>query len=175
MAKKELTATQKKNRYKALQYVTFAGEFISVLTPFIIMGAVNAKEWFYQEEGWKVGLGGTLALALLGIAIFAISKKREKDKEEGEKIPYGYIALIIGWFAVAFVFKLLASIKEQIANIMIFGGFGLLGALGLDMTSKYYGGLADLYIEEAKEIKKEKIREEIREEQFMEEKRRPTE
>ena len=54
MAKKELTAKQKQTKYRALQYSTFAGEFVSILMPFIIMGAVNAEEWFYQEEGWKV-------------------------------------------------------------------------------------------------------------------------
>ena len=66
--KKQLTPKQKQNKYRALQYTTFVGEFVSIFTPFIIMGVVNAQEWFYNEEGWKVGLGGTLALALLGIA-----------------------------------------------------------------------------------------------------------
>ena len=64
MAKKQLSAKQKQTKYRALQYSTFAAEFISILTQFIIMGAVNYEDWFFSESGWKVGLGGTLALAL---------------------------------------------------------------------------------------------------------------
>ena len=103
MAKKQLTATRKKNKYRALQYSTFVGEFISILTPFIVMGIVNADEWFTTEQGWKVGLGGTLALALMGIAVLLVTKKKENNE-----ITSGYVTLIVGWFAVAFVFVLLS-------------------------------------------------------------------
>lgn len=164
MAKKELTAKQKQTKYRALQYTTFAGEFVSILTPFIIMGAVNAKDWFYQEDGWKVGFGGTLALALMGIAIFAITKKKEKDNEAGEKIPYGYIALLLGWFATAFIFMMLASIMEQITTIMLFGGFGLLGAFGLEMTSQNFKNKADMYKAAIQKVDNELLEEEIKEE-----------
>lgn len=140
MAKKHLTAKQKQNKYRALQYSTFVGEFVSIILPFVIMGAVNYEDWFVSESGWKVGLGGTLALALLGIAVLLVTKKKED-----EKITSGYIALIIGWFAVAFIFVLLASIIEQIAMIMFFGGIGILGAFGLDMTSKNFKAKAEMY------------------------------
>ena len=167
MANKELTLTQKKNRYRALQYTTFVGEFLSVLTPFIIMGAANADEWFYQEEGWKVGLGGALALALMGIAVFMVAKKKENEQKnnENEKISFGYIVLIIGWFALTFIFMLLASINEQITTIMLFGGFGLLGAFGLDITSKEFKSKADRLkanIEKAKDkVQEEEAKKEI--------------
>jgi len=156
---KTLTATQKKNKYRALQYSTFVGEFVSILTPFIVMGAVNAEEWFYNENGWKVGLGGTLALALMGIAVFMVSRKKED-----EKITSGYVALVIGWFAVAFVFMLLASIMEQITTIMMFGGLGLLGAFGLDMTSKSFKVKADLYKKSLEKVKVDTLEEQIKEE-----------
>ena len=155
MAKK-LTTSQKKTKYRALQYTTFIGEFVSILTPFIVMGCVNAKEWFYNEEGWKVGLGGTLALALMGIAVFLVTKKKEDDKITG-----GYVTLIVGWFAVAFVFMLLASIMEQITTIMMLGGLGLLGAFGLDMTSKNFKAKADLYKETIQKSKAEVLKEEV--------------
>ena len=161
MAKKQLTAKQQQTKYRALQYTTFVGEFISILTPFIVMGCVNAQEWFYNEEGWKVGIGGALALALMGIAVFLVTKKKEDDK-----ITSGYITLVIGWFAVAFVFMLLASIMEQITTIMLFGGLGLLGAFGLDMTSKNFKAKADLYkttIQKAKQdVLKEQVEEQIK-------------
>ena len=162
--KKQLTVKQKKNKYRGLQYTTFVGEFISILTPFIVMGAVNAQDWFYQEEGWKVGLGGTLALALMGICVFLVTKKKEDDK-----ITSGYITLIVGWFAVAFIFMLLSSIMEQITTIMMFGGLGLLGAFGLDMTSKNFKAKADAYKKALEKVDQEtledKIRQEVLEEQ----------
>ena len=156
MSKKKLTVVQKKNKYRGLQYTTFVGEFVSILTPFIIMGAVNYDEWFTTEEGWKVGLGGTLALALMGIAVFLVTKKKEDDKITG-----GYITLIVGWFAVAFIFMLLASIMEQITTIMMFGGLGLLGAFGLDMTGKNFKAKADQYKEIIVKGKQKKLEEEV--------------
>lgn len=159
MAKKPLTAKQKQNKYRALQYSTFVGEFVSIILPFVIMGAVNYEDWFVSESGWKVGLGGTLALALLGIAILLVTKKKED-----EKITSGYIALIIGWFAVAFIFVLLASIIEQIAMIMFFGGIGILGAFGLDMASKNFKAKADLYKNAIAKAKTENLEEELKDE-----------
>ena len=77
--KKPLTLKQKQTKYRALQYTTFVGKYLALLTPFIVMGCVNAQDWFYQEEGWKVGLGGTLALALLGIIMTLVTKDETKD------------------------------------------------------------------------------------------------
>lgn len=159
MAKKELTATQKKNKYRVLQYTTFVSQFVSLLTPFIIMGAVNFDEWFKSEDGWKVGLGGTLALALMGLAVFLVTKNKE-DK----KMTDGYITLILGWFLVAFIFVLLASIMEQIATIMFFGGIGLAGAFGLNLTSKSLKKKADLYQSAISEAKTDLIKEEAKKE-----------
>ena len=85
-------------------------------------------------------------------------------KKEDDKITSGYITLVIGWFAVAFIFVLLADIIEQIATIMFFGGIGILGAFGLDMTSKNFKAKADLCKETIKSCKQK-----VLEEQFIKE------
>lgn len=159
MAKKQLTAKQKQTKYRALQYSTFVGEFVSIILPFVIMGAVNYEEWFVGESGWKVGLGGTLALALLGIAVLLITRKKEDTS-----ITSGYITLVVGWFAVAFLFVLLADIIEQMAMIMFFGGIGILGAFGLDMTSKNFKAKADLYKETIQKGKEDVLKEQVKQE-----------
>ena len=156
---KVLTAKQKQTKYRVLQYSTFVGEFVSIFTPFIVMGAVNAQDWFYNEGGWKVGLGGTLALALLGIAVFLVGKKKED-----EKITGGYITLIVGWFAVAFIFLLLTDILDQITTIMMFGGLGLLGAFGFDLTSKSFRAKADAYKDTIAKAKTDVIKDEVEKE-----------
>lgn len=159
MAKKQLTIKQQQNKYRALQFATFGGEFLSIITPFIVLGLVNAEEWFYNEEGWKIGLGGSLALALMGIAVFMVTKNKE-DK----KTTDGYIALIVGWFAVMFVFMLLADIMQQITTIMLFGGIGLLGAFGLDIASKNFKLKADKYKDTIQKGKQKVLQEQVEQE-----------
>lgn len=160
MAKKKLTVKQKKNRARTFQYLAFGGEFLSVLTPFITIGLINYEEWFTTEEGWKVGLGGALTLAIMGIAVWLITAKKEKKSE----ITNGWITFLIGWFAVAFIFILLGSIMDQIANIMLWGGFGIAVAFGLDMVSKDQKKKADAYKSALETVKTETIEEQARRE-----------
>lgn len=157
--KKQLTVKQQQKRYRTYQYLTFGGEFVSVLTPFVVMGAINYQEWFMVEEGWKIGLGGALALALMGIAIFLLTKKKEN-----KELTDGFITFLIGWFMVAFIFKLLSSIMDQIFQIMMFGGIGILGAFGLDIWSKDFKKKADTYKEVLGEVKTDTLKEKAKKE-----------
>lgn len=159
MEKKPLTLTQKKNKYRALQYTTFVGKYIALLTPFIVMGIVNAEDWFYTDGGWKVGLGGTLALALLGIITALVTNDDAKRNESMSKI-----SLLLGWIAATFVVILLEDILNQIATIMIFGSIGLFAAVGIDFASKDFKNKADKY-----KATIEKGKEKMLEEQFIEE------
>ena len=160
MAKKKLTATQKKRRYKLIAKATTGGEFVSIATPYVVMGAINFDEWFRTTEGWKVGLGGSLAIALLCITMISITKKKEdKDSSTG-----GYVSLLLSWLAIAFIFLLLANIMHDIASIMFFGAIGIAGALGLDITSKKYKIKADAYEKAIAKVDSEDIEEEVRKE-----------
>lgn len=158
MAKKKLTVTKKKKLYKLASKGAFAGEFISIGTPYVVMGAINYEEWFKGTEGWKVGLGGSLALALMGIAILLV----KKNKENKDSSISGYITILLGWLAVAFVFLLLANIMHQIASIMFFGAIGIAGALGLDIVSTKYEEKANMYDLAIKKIRGESIENEVR-------------
>lgn len=161
--KKPQTANQKKNKARVLQYTCNAGSVVSILTPFITLGIVNYEEWFTTEEGWKVGLGGALALALMGIAIWLFAKKKEGNND----ITNGWITMIVGWFAATFILFLLSSIINQISTIMLWGGFGILGAFGLDVVAKKQKEKADMYKTMIKAIKQEKEEREIREEEGL--------
>lgn len=132
--KKPLTIKQQKRRYKTYQYLMVGGEYIATLLPYGIMAIVNRDEWFvYNPNSWKVGLGGSIGMVLLALAMFLITKRRDN-----EKLTNGMIALLIGWYAITFVFFLLAQINMEIYKIMAYGGFGLMGALGLDIGAKYF-------------------------------------
>lgn len=160
-AKKELTATQTKNKYRALQYTFVGGEFVSIAAPYIIIGAVNFDEYFvYNTEGWKVGTGGTIALALMGFAIFAVGKK----KDEQSAHTNGFLTLGLLWLAIGFLFFMLSSILGDMAMIMVCGAAGIFGALGLNIASESMKNKADLYKKAIEEANKDGIKSKIAEE-----------
>lgn len=134
MEKKVKTIKQRYNQYKATKIGLEAGEYVSTLAPYGVMAIVNREEWFVMNpEPWKVGLGGAIGMVLLGLATFLITKRKDNAK-----LTDGMIALVLGWYAVTFVFFLLAQINMEIYKIMAYGGFGLIGALGLDIGSKNF-------------------------------------
>jgi hypothetical protein len=102
------------------------------------------------------------------MAVFLFTKKKEDNT-----ITNGYITLILGWFAVTFIFMLLSSLMEPISTIMLFGGLGLLGAFGLDLGSKDMKKKADLYKEVRAEVYKDTLKDDIRREVEEEKKRVP--
>lgn len=132
--KKQLTIKQQYRRCRAAQYGLVGGEYVATLTPYAIMAIVNREEWFaLNPDSWRVGLGGAIGMVLLALAMFLITKKKDN-----EKLTNGMIALVIAWYAVTFVFFLLAQINMEIYKIMAYGGFGLMAALGLDIGSKQF-------------------------------------
>lgn len=161
MEKKPLTTKQKQYRYRSLQYAAVGGEFASIITPFIIIGAVNFDEWFIDNpEGYKVGIGATLALAVMGIAVALITMKKEKES----KLTEGWITLLVFWFAIAFIFKLMSSIYAEIFSLMMWCGLGLAAAFGLDIVSKNLKAKADAYKEARADANKETIKEQAKRE-----------
>ena len=127
MAKKK-TPTKRLKQHKTNSVLCFVGEFFSVMTPFAIMGIVNYDKYFVEYSGTKMSLAATLAAILMGLAVWLVSKK---------KFENSFITLIIGWFACAGIFALMGQLITDIANIMFFGGIGIIGAFGLDILSKH--------------------------------------
>lgn len=163
--KKVLTPTQQRKKYKRLSRLCFGGEFVSIFAPFITIAIINFNEYFYIYDGWKIGLGGFLALAVMGIAVWLVSK---------QKFSASFVSLVIGWGIFTFIFYLLTEILNQITTIMFFGWIGLLGAYGLDIAKakletkaeKVQQGIekaqqemvADAYKEEIKQENNKKVR-----------------
>ena len=156
--KKPLTATQKKNKYRAIQYTTFGSEFLCVVIPYIILAIVNWDTWFQSNNGVKIGLGFILALIIMCFGIFVILGSKERKS----KITNGWLSLIVGWLAVAFTFMLLADIMKYIWQYMLWGSIGMISAFGLDLTSQHYRKKADMYKAAIDKVKKDTIVDEIK-------------
>lgn len=155
--KKALTPAQKKMRCRIGEKVTYYAEYPILALPYVIMGAVNFDAWFKSTEGWKVGLGGALAIAMMCIAWYSLVKKSDTQTSR----TGGLVKMLIAWLAVAFILILLANIIHQIASVMLFGAIGIAGALGLEITSNTLKEKGDEYKELIKEAKKEQIRREV--------------
>ena len=137
--KKPLTIKQQAKREKRISRLLFASEFVAIPTPFIIMGGVNFNEWFINNpEGWRIGLGGGIGIALMSfVALMVALKKENKD------LTGGYLAIIFGYYMLGFIAMLLAEILTQIYQIIFITGTGLIGAMGLDIASKKQKAKAD--------------------------------
>ena len=127
--KKQKTPSQLKRQYRAIQYTTFCSEFLAVATPFVTIAIVNYDKYFVQYDGTKMSISFFMALALMGLAIWCITKK---------KLENSYITLLIGWATMAFICTMLGEMITDLATIMWFGLIGLGGAFGLDEVSKAY-------------------------------------
>ena len=126
--KKELTPTQKKKRYKRISRLCFGGEFVSTLAPFVAMAIANKDTWFVEvEDTWKISIGSFLALVVMGIAIWLVSKK---------KMQNSFATLLVGWATFTGLIFLIGKVVNDLGYIMLFGFFGLAGAAGLDVASK---------------------------------------
>ena len=137
--KKQKTIKQQKNKERVIQYTLFAGQFAVLPIPFAAMAIANREEWFVNNpNSWQIGLGGSIAIVLMAIMTFMISAKKENKELTG-----GYVAMIIGWYAFAFVAMLLSEIMFEIYKIMMIGGSGMIAAFGLDTASKAYKKKAD--------------------------------
>ena len=164
MAKKNLTTKQKIRKYRAIQYSTFAGQYVAIATPYVVLGIVNWDKWFISNpEGWKVGIGGGIALALISVITLIVTNAKKEDMKINMYIP-----LVLGWLMGATIMHLLGSIILEISEIMYITSTGLIGALGIDIASNNAKAKKEHYIKARdsanEELDKEQARYEIVEE-----------
>ena len=158
--KKQLTPTQLKRRYKALHYGCFTGEFISAAIPFVTIAIVNYNKYFVEYSGTKVSISFFMAMAVMGFAIFSISKK---------KFSNSFISLLIIWAALAFCFTMLGSLITDLSTIMWFGLIGLGGSYGLDIAQQKALKKANEIQEGIDAAKQDEVKEAYKEEQAQKE------
>ena len=99
----ELTSVEKYKRLRNNGFAFLAAKWVSILTPYIVIGIANFDEYFTEYNGVKMSLGCTLAAIVAGIAI--ANETKENKKING----------IVGW-AIAFA---LCFLLQSILNDLL--------------------------------------------------------
>ena len=155
MMKKERTTKQQANFYRNVKYGCIGGEFLSAITPFVVIAIVNKDKYFVEYDGTRMSIALFMALALMGFAIWGISSKKIKDT---------LIGFMLKWAIVAFIFTMLGQIITDIATIMWFGLIGLAVAQGFEIGSKKASEKQKFILEARKEANKQNLVEQAKEE-----------
>ena len=131
----ELTSVEKYKRLRNNGFAFLAAKWVSILTPYLVIGIVNFDEYFTEYNGVKMSLGCTLAAIVAGIAI--ANETKENKKING----------IVGW---AIAFALCFLLQSILNDLLLIIGCGLLGQLvgaGFEIGSQKELEKANLYKE----------------------------
>lgn len=174
--KKPLTTKQTQAKNRLFQILCYLGMGVGVVTPAAIYGSVNYDEWFVQNpEGYKIGIGAGIAMAVTAFAIFLITYKKEKNL----KMTDMWISLIVCVAAIGLALKLVGNIINEIGDVVLWTALGLCAAFGFDVASWKFQKEADAYRDARKKVKSESIEEkakrEVEQEEKAKEQERPVE
>ena len=124
---KNKTVKSQRNKWRRIEYACFIGEFVAIATPFVAIAIANYDKYFVEYNGTKMSTAFFMGLAVMGLAIFLITKK---------KLENSYITLVVGWAVCAFIFTMMGEMITDLAYMMWFGLLGLGSAWGLDIASQ---------------------------------------
>ena len=148
MSETTKTPTQQKKTLNRFARLCFFGEFASVFAPFITIGLINYEKYFVEYDGTKISIGFVLAMVVMGIAVFLLSKKQFENS---------FITIIVGWAMVTGILFLIKELLQDLCYIMLFGLIGLGGAWGLDVGKNSLNKKADEIQEGIDQAKKEMV------------------
>ena len=136
--KNEITPIEKFKKTRNSGYALKGAKWVSILSPYIVIGAINFEEYFTEVNGVKMSLGCTLALIVAGISIYNETKANGENKK---------INGIVGW-AVAFALAyLLQSILSDLVLILGAGLIGQMVGAGFDLGANAQLTKANIYKE----------------------------
>lgn len=131
----QLTTVEKYKRLKNTGNGLKVGKWLSILSPYIIIGAVNFNEYFTEYNGVKMSIGCILAMAVMGIAI-------ANETKENKKIN----GLVVWAVAIALTY-LMQSILNDLLLILSCGFLGQLIGAGFDIGANKEYEKAAIYHE----------------------------
>lgn len=129
----ELTPVEKYKRLRNQGYTCLAMKWVSILSPYLIIGAVNFEDYFQEANGIKMSMGCILAAIVAGIAISNETKDNKK------------INGIVGW---VIAFALVYFFQSILQDLLLIVGCGLIGQLvgaGFEIGADSQLEKADIY------------------------------
>lgn len=154
MAKKQKTTKQLKNKYNAIEKITYFCEYLSMAAPFVTIGIVNYDRYFVEYEGGtKMSISMVMALAVLGLTIWSTTKEKFKNT---------MLSLIIKMAILSFICFMMGQLITDLATILMFGVVGLIGSQGLDVLSKHYKKKKEQIVEATNEANKDELVEKVK-------------
>jgi chromate transport protein ChrA len=129
----ELTSVEKYIRLRNQGYTCKAMKWISILSPYLVIGIVNFEDYFVEADGIKMSLGCVLAAIVAGISI--ANETKENKKING----------IVLW---AIAFALIFFFQAILQDLLLIVGCGFVGQLvgaGFELGSETQLEKAKLY------------------------------
>lgn len=127
MSKKKKTPTQKRREYKLLSKTCFAGQFLAVAAPYIVVGGIKFDDYFIEYNGTKMSIACIIAFIVMGVVIWAVAKKKFKAT---------YVSIILGMSIFIGLLFLIDEIVYDLKYICTAGLAGLVIAAGLEKGSE---------------------------------------
>lgn len=139
--KKKRTPLKESNPYKFYRngyYACVGGQYASIIAPFVAIGIVNFDKYFTVSTGQtvKMSLGCTLAIMVLGIALW------QKTKQNKQEINH-----VVGWgvaFALCYLFQ---SIIQDLTLIIGCAFAGQCVAYGFELGADNRESYMSIYKE----------------------------
>ena len=148
--KKELTIKQKKNRFRAAQIASLAGEYVAPVVPMVTMMLINREKWFpNQQAGTRVGIGGGLSILFGLVGTFIITRLDNSNKKVQR-----YVTALLVYVIFLIILICLRDLLNQIIEIMLFELIGIASGCGLDITRQVFQGKADDALDTIKQATK---------------------
>lgn len=122
--------------YKSFKHKKFAcliGKWLSVISPFIVIGIVNFNDYFTEYNGYRLSIGCVLAMLVGGYAIYC--QARDVDKKVASVIKWGIAFGLVYFFS---------SILQDLVLIVGCGFAGQVVGAGFDIGFDIYKEKTDL-------------------------------
>lgn len=122
MAKENKTTLELYKSFKHRKFACLLGKWISIISPFVVIGIVNFNEYFVQYDGVKMSLGCILAAFVAGFAIF--NEVKETNKKTANVVKWA-IAFGLVYFFSAILQDLVLIVGCGTAGQVVGTGFKL--------------------------------------------------
>lgn len=113
--------------FKRKKFACLLGKWLSVISPFIVIGIVNFNDYFTEYNGTKMSIGCILACLVGGYAIYCQAKDTDKK-----------IASVIKWGIAFGLVYFFSSILNDLVLIVGCGFAGQVVGTGFDVGYDVY-------------------------------------